>query len=479
MNSSSITPVILCGGSGSRLWPLSRKSYPKQFLSLNSHNEKTLLQETFERISDLKGLENPILICNEEHRFIAAEQMREININPKSILLEPFGRGTAAAIALAAIKSLEKEEEPILLVLSSDHFFKDKNQFIKVIEKSLENVLKNEIVIFGVKPNKPSTGYGYIKTKKPFIKNEIEGLFLEKFIEKPNLEIAKEIYNNPSFFWNSGIFFFKAKTILKEIKKYYPNILTYCNEAVKKSSMDLDFQRLEKNSFEKCPNISIDIAVMEKTKLGTIFPLDVGWTDIGTWDSAWEVSQKNEDGNFISGNVISKNSKNCYLRSKKRLLVALGIKELVIVETDDAILVANKSNSQDIKNIVDELQKNNIPEGKEHKKTFRPWGFFETLIEENFWKVKLIKVKSGQSLSLQMHKLRSEHWVVVSGVASIQVNKKLYTLNKNENISIPAGSLHRLTNNTQEELSIIEVQTGSYLGEDDIKRFDDNYGRLY
>lgn len=478
MKPISITPVILCGGSGTRLWPLSRKSYPKQFLSLNSHSEKTLLQETFERVFDLKGLENPILICNEEHRFIAAEQMREININPKSILLEPFGRGTAAAIALAALKLLEKEKEPILIVLSSDHFIKDNKQFIKLIEKSLENVLKNEIVIFGIKPYKPATGYGYIKAKKSFLKKKIEGLSIEKFIEKPNLEKAKEIFKNPSFFWNSGIFFFKAKTILEEIKKYYPDILTCCSESLKNSSKDLDFQRLEKKSFEKCPNISIDLAVMEKTKLGTIFPLEVGWTDIGTWDSVWEISEKNEDGNFISGNVLSKNTKNCYLRSKQRLLVALGIKELVIVETDDAILVANKSNSQDIKNIVDELQKNNIPEGKEHKKIYRPWGFYETLIEESFWKVKLIRVKPGQSLSLQMHKFRSEHWVVVSGVASIQINKKLFTLNKNQNISIPAGNLHRLTNNNEEELSIIEVQTGTYLGEDDIKRFDDNYGRL-
>ena len=477
MSPFKITPVILCGGSGTRLWPLSRKSFPKQFLSLNSHNSQTLLQETYTRILGLKGLQNPILICNEEHRFIAAEQMRGINIKPKSILLEPYGKGTLAAITLAAIKSFEDEDDPILIVLSSDHFIKNHSQFIKVIEQSLKDVLKDKIVCFGIKPNKPATGYGYIKAKEPFTKENPRGISIKKFMEKPNLEMAKTMYKDPFFFWNSGIFFFKAKTILNEVKKFHPEVFNLCEKSLSKSSKDLDFQRLDKNTFEKCPNLSIDIAVMERTKLGMIFPIDIGWRDIGSWDAVWEISKKSDKNNFLSGNVIVEDSQNCYLRSENRLLVALGIKELVVVETSDAILVANKNNSQEIKDIVEKLKNENLLEGVEHKKIYRPWGFYETLIEERFWKVKLIKVKSGESLSLQMHKFRSENWVVVNGTATVQINQKTIVLQKNQNISIPAGSLHRLSNNNSEDLKIIEVQSGSYLGEDDITRFEDNYGR--
>ncbi len=473
-----ITPVILSGGSGTRLWPLSRESFPKQYLCLISEDNKSMFQLTQQRISNLKGLTNPILICNEEHRFIVAEQMREIGIKPQSILLEPFGRGTAAAITLAALKSLELEDDPLLLVLSADHYIKNSNDFIDVIERSIKSVLNNKLVTYGIKPNYSSTGYGYIKCKKNNNDNDQEGSSIEKFLEKPDLEKAKKMLMDSTFLWNSGIFFFKAKIILKEIRKFHPEIFNICNSSIKNSEIDLDFQRIDKNSFMECPNIPIDIAVMEKTNLGFVFPLKVGWKDVGSWDSVWEISNKDKDGNSKKGNILSTKTKNCYLRSEDRLIVALGIEDLAIVETRDALLVAKKSYSQEIKHVVDKLKKEKISEGILHKRIYRPWGFFETLIEENLWKVKLIEVKAGESLSLQMHKYRSEHWIVVKGKAKVQIGDKIIYLGPNQTVSIPCGSLHRLSNETKEDLKIIEVQTGSYLGEDDIIRCDDNYGRL-
>ena len=473
----SITPVILSGGSGTRLWPLSRESFPKQYLSLISEDNKSMFQLTQQRISNLKGLKNPILICNEAHRFIVAEQMREIGIKPQSILLEPFGRGTAAAITLAALKALELEDDPLLLVLSADHYIKNSNDFIDVIERSINSVLNNKLVTYGIKPNNPSTGFGYIKFKKNKDDNDLEGSPIENFLEKPDLEKAKKMIMESNYLWNSGIFFFKAKIILKEIRRFHPEIFNKCNLSIKKSQIDLDFQRIDIESFMECPNIPIDIAVMEKTNLGYVFPLKVGWKDLGSWDSVWEVSNKDKDGNSKKGNIFSSKTKNCYLRSEDRLIVALGIEDLAIIETRDALLVAKKSYSQEIKHIVGKLKKEKISEGISHKRIYRPWGFFETLIEENLWKVKFIKVNAGASLSLQMHKCRSEHWIVVNGKAKVQVGDKIIYLGPNQNVSIPLGSLHRLSNETNEDLKIIEVQTGSYLGEDDIIRFDDNYGR--
>ncbi|MBO6960191.1 MAG: mannose-1-phosphate guanylyltransferase/mannose-6-phosphate isomerase [Prochlorococcus marinus CUG1438] len=478
MTSNTIIPVILCGGSGTRLWPLSRKSFPKQFLSLSSNSNKSLLQLTQERINNSNIAKEPIVICNEEHRFLVAEQMREINIKPRAIILEPFGRNTAPAITLAAIKSLELEENPILLILSSDHMIEDTKEFLKVIEAGLDYVNQRRLVAFGIVPKSPETGYGYIKSENPINNTLNLGSKIDCFVEKPDFKKAKQFITDKRYTWNSGMFLFHAKTILDEIKLYSPEIIEHCGNALKDNLFDLDFQRLNKNDFSKCPNISIDFAVMEKTHLGTVLPLNAGWTDIGSWNSVWEISQKDEHGNVIKGNVLAKNTRNCYLRSEKRLITTLGIEDLIIIETSDAILVARKKESQEVKNIVEVLKKESIPEGQDHKKIYRPWGFYESIVDEERWQVKLINVKPGEKLSLQMHHHRSEHWIVVSGTAKVEIDEKEITLHENQSSYIPLGSKHRLSNPGKIPLKLIEVQSGSYLGEDDIERFEDNYGRI-
>ena len=477
MQSCSIIPIILCGGSGSRLWPLSRESFPKQFLKINSQNKQTLLQNTQNRLKGLKNFGNPILICNEDHRFIVAEQMREINIVPSSILLEPIGKNTAAAITLSALTALKETSDPILLVLSSDHEIKNKEQFHKVIETGIEYVNQNKLVTFGVVPSSPETGYGYIQSEIPFNDSELVGNKITRFIEKPDLELAKELIKDRRFTWNSGIFMFKAKTIIEEIQKYSPDIYSSCREAIKKSKSDLDFQRLDKKSFMKCPNISIDIAVMEKTSKGIVVPLDAQWSDIGSWKSVWELSEKDKDLNYKEGKVILSKTKNSYLRGEDRLLVGIGLKNLIVIETNDAILIADKQHSQNIKDIVSKLKKEKIPEGQKHRKIYRPWGNYFSIAEDSNWQVKLITVKPGEKLSLQKHRHRSEHWIVVNGTASVEIEDKQFQLSSNQSTFIPKGAKHRLSNLEKNYLNIIEVQSGNYLGEDDIIRFEDKYGR--
>ena len=474
--SNSIIPVILCGGSGSRLWPLSRESYPKQFLSLKKEEKFSLLQKTIKRILNLKNLKTPILVCNEEHRFIVAEQMREINIQDFIILLEPFGRNTAPAITLAALKSLELDDDSTLLVLSSDHEIKRNEQFLNVIHLGLKFTAMNKLVTFGVVPTSPEIGYGYIKAKKPFGK-KIEGLDIESFIEKPDKETAQKLIKDNRFTWNSGMFMFKAKEIIKEINKFSPEILLCCKNAINKSIKDLDFQRVDKSSFEECDEISIDIAVMEKTSNGIVIPLDSGWSDVGSWEAIWENSNKDPNGNHLEGKVLLENSKNSYIRSEDRLVVGIDLNDLIVIETRDSILISNKKSSQKVKNIVKDLKKNKMPEGQTHSKVFRPWGNFLTVVEGRRWQVKLIKVKPGEKLSLQMHHHRSEHWVVVSGTAKVEVDDKLLFLSENQSTYIPLGSKHRLSNPGKIDLTLIEVQSGSYVGEDDIVRFEDIYGR--
>ena len=476
MSNSFIIPVILCGGTGSRLWPLSRESYPKQFLCLKKEEKFSLLQKTIKRISNLKNLKTPILVCNEEHRFIVAEQMRELNIDDFIILLEPFGRNTAPAIILAALKSLEIEEDPTLLVLSSDHEIKKNEQFLNVINKGLRFAEVNKLVTFGVVPKSPETGYGYIKAKKPFEEN-IDGFDIESFIEKPDKETAQKLIKDNRFTWNSGMFMFKSKAIINEINRFSPEILLCCKNAINKSVRDLDFQRLDKDSFEKCDDISIDIAVMEKTSKGIVIPLDVGWSDVGSWEAIWDNSTKDLNGNHIEGKVLIENTKNSFLRSEDRLVVGIDLNDLIIVETRDSILISNKKSSQKVKNIVNHLKKNKIPEGKTHAKVYRPWGNYLSVVEGSRWQVKLIKVKPGEKLSLQMHHHRSEHWIVVSGTARVEIDDKVSVLSENQSIYIPLGSKHRLTNPGKIDLSLIEVQSGSYVGEDDIVRFEDMYGR--
>ncbi len=476
-NKNKILPVILCGGQGTRLWPLSRKSFPKQFLSINTLNKKSLLQNTQQRLAGIKNLMEPILICNSKDRFVVAEQMREINIKPKSILLEPFGKNTAPAILLAALKSLEIENDPHLLILSSDHQISNEKKFRDLIEIGKTYSEDNKIVTFGVIPRSPETGYGYIKSEKPFNLKNIEGYKILNFIEKPNFEKAKELIKDKCFTWNSGIFLFRAKTIINEVKNLNPEIYKACIKTLGQSENDLDFQRLDAKSFQDCPNISIDNAVMENTNKGIVLPLDADWSDIGSWKSVWENSDKDNLGNVTNGNVIIKETENCYFHSDSKLLVGLGLKDLVIINTEDATLVAEKNESESIKKLVSELQLKKIKEANFHKKGYRPWGYYITIIEDQRWQVKIIHVNPGAELSLQMHHHRSEHWVVLKGMAQVVLENKKFVLKENESTYIPLGSLHRLSNPGKLALELIEVQSGSYIGEDDIVRFKDNYGR--
>ncbi len=477
MKSRPIIPVILCGGSGTRLWPLSRDSFPKQYLTLDNNEKKSLLQQTQERIKDLKNTLNPIIICNEDHRFLVAEQLRAINTKPLSILLEPFGRNTAPAIALAAFKALETEKDPILIVLSSDHEIKNKIEFLEVIKRGLKYVDENKLVTFGIIPKSPETGYGYIKGETSFSKVDFKGSNILEFTEKPDLETAKKFIKDKRYTWNSGMFMFTATSILNEIKRFSPEIYAQCFNSIEESNKDLDFQRLNKDHFLKCPNLSIDCAVMEKTTKGVVLPMDVGWSDIGSWQSVWDSAEKDANGNFSQGKTLIEKTKNCYIRSENRLVVALGLKDLVIVETNDAILISNKKDSQLVKDVVKKLKDKKIPEGLSHRKIYRPWGHYVSIVEDSRWQVKLIKVKPGEQLSLQMHHHRSEHWVVVNGTAQIELNSEKKVLTENQSVYIPLGSKHRLSNPGKIPLVLIEVQSGSYVGEDDIVRFEDRYGR--
>ena len=478
MNSTSIIPIILCGGTGTRLWPLSRRSFPKQFLNLNINKKGSLFQETQKRIASIKDIQNPILICNESHRFIVAEQMREIDIKPKSILLEPYGRNTAPAIVIAALKAIEYEENPLLLVLSSDHDIKDTNIFCEVVKQAVNSAKEGKLITFGIIPEGPEIGYGYIQSENKLDMKSLKGSRIKKFIEKPNLEKAKEFIKDQCYTWNSGMFLFNAKSILEEIKKFSPDIIGYCKKSLLKNSIDLDFQRLDKDNFEKCPNISIDVAVMEKTKNGYVFPLQAGWSDVGDWKSVWENSTKDKDGNSVNGKIITEKTKNCYLRSENALIATLGIENLVVVDTGDAILVSDINKTQGVRNIVKRINSEKFPEGKNHKKIYRPWGFYTSIVEGPRWQVKLIYVDPGGILSLQMHHHRSEHWIVVNGTAEIEIDNKKTLLYENQSTYIPVCKKHRLSNPGKIPLELIEVQSGPYLGEDDITRYDDAYSRI-
>ena len=478
MNSHTILPVILCGGSGTRLWPLSRKSFPKQYLSINSSSNKTLLQKTQERIMHLKNISEPIIICNEEHRFIVAEQMREINVQPNKILLEPFGRNTCPAITLATLKAVEDNNDPIILILSSDHDIKDRDKFVEAIKVGIEYAAKGRIVTFGVIPDFPATGYGYIKSQKSIKKGIVEGLNIEEFIEKPNSKKAFELFSNPHYSWNSGIFLFRASTLLKELETLSPELLDNCKKSINKDLFDLNFQRFNEEVFKNIPNVSFDIEIMEKTKLGTVVPLDAGWSDIGNWNSVWKVSEKDSNSNYTKGNIYLNESNNCYIESENKLIYGLGLNYLIIVQANDATLIINQNKAEQVKDIVEELYKNKIPEGENHKKIYRPWGNYTSIAEENKWRIKLILVNPGQSLSLQKHLHRSEHWVVVNGSAKVEIDNNIYYLSENESSYIPVGSVHRLSNPGEIPLKLVEVQSGDYLGEDDIIRFKDDYGRI-
>tara|TARA_B100001248_G_scaffold160487_1_gene121042 strand:- start:2392 stop:3852 length:1461 start_codon:yes stop_codon:yes gene_type:complete len=471
-----IVPIVLCGGSGSRLWPMSRRSLPKQYLALNSQ-ENSFLQVTLNRIKNLEDIDDPIIVCNEEHRFITAEQIRELNINIKSILLEPCSKNTAPAIANAALISVSKEFDPILLILPSDHLIKNNNKFIKCIKRATKKAEDGNIITFGIKPNNPATGYGYIKSKDSFYEDSFESSKIEAFIEKPEYELAEKLFSNKKYTWNSGIFMAKASVLINELEKFAPEIILNCKKSLKNRTKDLDFERVDKEFFGKCPDISIDKAVMEKTSLGLVFPLDVGWSDIGGWKSFWETSDKDNNGNVLTGDAFEIKSKNCLINSNSRLTICLGLDDIVVIETNDAVLVANKNESENVKPLVNYLKRLNRAESQENQKIYRPWGNYQTMDYGSLWKIKKIEVKPGASLSLQLHKKRAEHWIVVEGFAEIEIDNKKLNLKANQSCFVPIGAKHRLSNPGESTLIIIEVQSGKYLGEDDIVRFKDIYGR--
>ena len=471
-----LIPVILSGGSGTRLWPLSRKTYPKQYINLSENNNFSLLQNTYLRLRGLNNLSDPIIISNQSQRFLVAEQMREINVKPHSILLEPFGKSTAPAITLAALRATDRNTDPTLLVLSSDHKIDNETAFRKVIEDGLILSDKGRLVTFGIVPYGPETGFGYIKSFQE-LSEENPTSKIEKFVEKPNFELAEKFLKDKRYLWNSGIFLFKASVFLKELEKFEPEILRICRKALKNGIKDFDFFRVNQEDFKECPNKPIDIALMEKTTLGSVLALQAGWDDIGSWKSVWNNSKKDSKGNALKGRVIIEDSENCYLRSEDRLIVGININDLVVVETNDAVLISKKDSSQKVKKIVKNLEKNNFKEAKENKKIYRPWGNFTSIEEGISWKVKRLEIKPKASISLQKHLKRSEHWIIVSGTAKVEIDDKLSFLKENESTYIPLGSKHRLSNPEDEPLILIEVQSGSYLGEDDIIRFEDIYGR--
>ena len=472
-----IIPILMCGGTGSRLWPMSRKSLPKQFLKCNPASSFSFLQDTFLRLKKIKNIEDPILICNEEHRFISAEQMREINVEPKSIILEPFGRNTAPAIALGSIQANTFENEPIVLALPADHSIQNIDEFISIIEKGIKYAEEGKIVTYGISPKSPETGFGYIEAELNFDYENSQGMKIKRFIEKPNKETAEKLIRNSKYFWNSGIFLMKTNTVLKQFSLYAPEVLSYCNLCIQNSSVDLDFLRIDRDNFSSCPDVAFDIAIMEKTELGIVIPLDTEWNDIGSWDSIWKISKKDDDGNSLIGNVLSDSVKNCYLRSENKLIVGIDIENIIVVETSDAVLIVKKDSSQKVKNIVEKMRSNNFDEATQHKIVYRPWGSYLSIADGIGWQVKTINVNPRSSLSLQKHNFRTEHWVVVSGKALVEIEDDKKLLSVNESCYIPMGFKHRLSNLTDQPLIIIEVQSGTYLGEDDIIRYEDKYGR--
>ena len=465
-----IVPVILSGGSGTRLWPLSRKLHPKQFIDLV--NDTTLFQDTILRLP--KDVANPLIICNEEHRFLAAEQLRQIHKESNGIILEPIGKNTAPAIALAALKFINNDEDPLLLVLSADHLIQNIDAFHQSIKIAEELAEKNKLVTFGIVPDKAETGYGYIKAN---IDNTADYYKIQSFTEKPNQEDAQKYLDSGNYLWNSGMFMFKASVYLQELEKFEPEILSSCKKSCQTEYKDKDFIRLNNDEFYQCPEQSVDYAVMEYTKDGVVVPLDANWSDIGSWNALWDAKNKDKDGNVSEGDVILDGVKNTYTYSSNRLVSVIGISDLVIVDTQDALLVADKKYSQNIKNIVNQLKKNNRPEADNHRKVFRPWGYYDSIDADDGFQVKRILVNPGAKLSLQKHEHRAEHWVVVKGVAKVTCGEKIFSLKENQSTYIPKGEVHRLENQEGIDLEIIEIQTGDYLGEDDIIRLEDDYQR--
>jgi mannose-1-phosphate guanylyltransferase/mannose-6-phosphate isomerase len=468
-----ITPVILSGGSGTRVWPLSRASYPKQFLNL--HGEHSLLQQTLTRLNGMEGIDAPIIIAGSEQRFLVAEQLHSLGGSKAQIVLEPVGRNTAPAVAVAALLAAAKHPDALILVLPSDHIVTNPAAFRSAVSKATHLARDNRLVTFGITPTSPNTGYGYIKQGAPIGE---AGFEVEAFVEKPDTERAAGFLADGRFAWNSGMFLFKASVYLSELERLQPAMLRQAKLAVEKANVDLDFLRLDAEAFAACKSDSIDYAVMEQTDLAAVVPAgDFGWSDIGSWTALAEVSEVDEDGNTLLGDVVASDTQDCYVRAENRLVATIGVQDLVVVETKDAVLVVHKDAVQNVKDLVSHLNGAGREEGKFHCTVHRPWGSYEGLDEGERFQVKRIVVKPGGTLSLQMHYHRAEHWIVVRGTARVTCGDKTMLLSENQSTYIPLGEKHRLENPGRTPLELIEVQSGTYLGEDDIVRFDDAYGR--
>ncbi len=468
-----LIPLILSGGSGTRLWPVSRKNLPKQFLALTG--KSTLFQQTVERTRQLPKVVAPIVVASEAHRFLAADQLLEAGIEGATIVLEPMARNTAPAIALGALQALQRDADALLLVLPADHLIGDTEAFVAAVKQATPLAEQGWLVTFGIRPDQPETGFGYIRRAETIDNN---GYRVEQFVEKPNRATAESYLADGGYDWNSGMFLFKASRYLEELTTHAPEMLAAVRDAHAKASADLDFVRIDRDAFEQVPDNSIDYAVMEKTQRAAVIPVSCAWSDIGSWSALWSAGSKDEQGNLREGDTLAINTRNSLLRSHKRHLVAtVGVDDLIVVTTPDATLVAHRDAAQDVKHVVDQLKALGRSEHSLHRMVRRPWGSYDSLEAADRFQVKRIVVKPGASLSLQKHHHRAEHWIVVSGTAEVTCGDKVFLLSENQSTYIPLGSVHRLRNPGKVSLELIEVQSGSYLGEDDIVRLDDVYGR--
>lgn len=470
-----LIPVILAGGVGSRLWPVSRSMLPKQFIDFPNMSG-SLFQNTLSRLEGVADMEDPIVVCNDDHRFLVAEQLRQLERSGCDILLEPVGRNTAPAVALAALCALQDNADPLLLVLPADHVIKDQAAFQQAIAQATLSARNGKLATFGIVPSVPETGYGYIEKGEEIA--GLDGYCVEQFVEKPDQETAQVYLDSGNYFWNSGMFLFSATTYLQELKQHAPDIFESCHQAFASLDRGDDFQRIPESIFASCRSDSIDYAVMEKTASAIVVPLEAGWNDLGAWDAIWEVQDKNEQGNVLSGDVLTFDVQNSYIQSQSRLVAVAGVQDVVVVETADAVLVTQRSQVQSVKHLVQQLQDHEREESTLHRLVHRPWGSYESLSSRPGYQVKHLVVNAGASISLQLHHKRAEHWTALKGVALVTCNNEEFELQPNESAYIPVGAKHRLTNNGDEAIEIIEVQIGEYLGEDDIVRFEDRYDRV-
>lgn len=469
----TLTPVIMAGGTGSRLWPLSRELRPKQFLPL-VEGGMSMLQATVQRLQGL-GQQGPLcLICNEEHRFLAAEQLRAMEAGPAHILLEPVGRNTAPAIALAALHAQTQTPDAVLLVLAADHLILNVQAFEAAVQTAMPIAHAGKLVTFGVVPTHAETGYGYVEQGQPLAGG---GFTVNRFVEKPDLATAQTYLDSGRYLWNSGMFLFRADRYLAELTHFQPDMVRACAAALQGAQLDLDFVRVNRAAFEACHSDSIDYAVMEKTADAAVVPLDAGWSDVGSWSAIWDVSTKDHQGNAVRGDAVLQDSHNTFVLSDTRLVAAVGVQDLVVVDTKDAVLVAHKDRVQDVKKVVEKLKAEGRTEHVNHREVYRPWGVYDSIDNGLRYQVKRITVKPGAKLSVQMHHHRAEHWIVVSGTAKVTNGDQTLLLAENQSTYIPVGQVHALENPGVIPLELIEVQSGSYLGEDDIVRFEDRYGR--